>query len=189
MASRQTQVSAFISDSTKDALEQYAEAHGLKKAFLIEEALLHHLQALRELPLDVIISARLVVSRDSGQAMLERVTRPRRPTKAMRESSPRTVETGSGRERLKGVGWMHAPDGIHRDKHHQLSGGSSKPGSHYRCAPADYPHMVGEASPGVLDVASQVVLDESAAGDPKMASKRMEILRDVPLLEITPGVA
>ena len=37
--------------------------------------------------------------------------------------------------------------------------------------------------------ASQVVLDESAAGDPKMASKRMEILRDVPLLEITPGVA
>jgi hypothetical protein len=37
--------------------------------------------------------------------------------------------------------------------------------------------------------ASQVVLDESAAGDPQMASKRMEILRDVPLLEITPGVA
>jgi len=28
---------------------------------------------------------RLVVSRDSGQAMLERVTKPRRPTKAMRE--------------------------------------------------------------------------------------------------------
>ena len=43
------------------------------------------LQALRELPLDVIIPARLVVSHDSGQAMLERVTKPRRPTKAMRE--------------------------------------------------------------------------------------------------------
>ena len=76
MASGQAQVSAFISDSTKDALEQYAEAHGLKKAFLIEEALLHHLQALRELPFDVIIPARLVVSSDSGQAMLERVTKP-----------------------------------------------------------------------------------------------------------------
>lgn len=37
--------------------------------------------------------------------------------------------------------------------------------------------------------ASQVVLDESAAGDPQMASKRMEILKDVPLLEITPEVA
>ena len=83
MASGQTQVSAFISDSTKDALERYAEAHGLKKAYLIEEALLHHLQALRERP--VIIPARLVVSRDNGQAILDRVEKPRRPTKAMRE--------------------------------------------------------------------------------------------------------
>jgi hypothetical protein len=37
--------------------------------------------------------------------------------------------------------------------------------------------------------ASQVVLDESAAGDPQMASKRIELLTDVPLLEITPQVA
>jgi hypothetical protein len=36
---------------------------------------------------------------------------------------------------------------------------------------------------------SQVVLDESAAGDPKVASKRLEILKDVPLWEITPEVA
>ena len=36
--------------------------------------------------------------------------------------------------------------------------------------------------------ASQVVLDELAAGDPQMASKRTEILRDIPLLEITPEV-
>jgi len=85
MASGQTQISAFISDSTKEALEQYAEAHGLKKAYLIEEALLHHLQALQELPLDVIIPARLVVSPDSGQAIIDRVAKPRRPTKAMRE--------------------------------------------------------------------------------------------------------
>ena len=84
MPAGQTQVSAFISDSTKDALERYAEAHGLKKAYLIEEALLHHLQALRELPLDVIIPARLVVSQESGLEILERVAKPRRPTKAMR---------------------------------------------------------------------------------------------------------
>jgi len=85
MATGHTQISAFISDSTKDALERYAEAHGLKKAHLIEEALLHHLQALRELPLDVIIPARLVVSQESGQAILDRVEKPRRPTKAMRD--------------------------------------------------------------------------------------------------------
>jgi hypothetical protein len=40
-----------------------------------------------------------------------------------------------------------------------------------------------------LIFASQVVLDESAAGDPQMASKRSSILTDVPLLDITPGVA
>jgi hypothetical protein len=85
MASGLTQISAFISDSTKETLEKYADAHGMKKAHLIEEALLHHLQALRELPLDVIIPVRLVVSRDSGQTVLDRVEKPRRPTKAMRE--------------------------------------------------------------------------------------------------------
>lgn len=85
MASGQTQISAFISDSTKEALETYADAHGVKKAHLIEEALQHHLQALRELPLDVIIPARLIVSRDSGQTVLDRLAKPRRPTKAMRE--------------------------------------------------------------------------------------------------------
>jgi predicted nucleic acid-binding protein len=37
--------------------------------------------------------------------------------------------------------------------------------------------------------ASQVVLDEAAAGDPGMASKRIELLAGVPLLEITPEVA
>jgi PIN domain-containing protein len=46
-----------------------------------------------------------------------------------------------------------------------------------------------EHRPEFLIFASQVVLDESAAGDPQMASKRMEILKDVPLLEITPEVA
>lgn len=85
MAGGQTQISAFISDSTRASLERYAEAHGLKKGHLIEEALLHHMQALRELPLDVIISPRLLVSRDSGEAVIERIGRPRRPTKAMRE--------------------------------------------------------------------------------------------------------
>ena len=85
MPTGQTQISAFIADSTKEMLEKYAEAHGLKKAHLLEEALLHHLQALRELPVDVIIPARLVVSRESGEAIVERVEKPRRPTKAMRE--------------------------------------------------------------------------------------------------------
>jgi hypothetical protein len=36
---------------------------------------------------------------------------------------------------------------------------------------------------------SQLVLDEAAAGDREAASRRLELLRDLPLLEITPEIA
>jgi hypothetical protein len=85
MAPGQTQISAFVSGSTKERLERYAEAHGMKKAHLVEEALLHHLQALHELPADVIIPPRLVVDRKSGERILQLIERPRRPNKAMRD--------------------------------------------------------------------------------------------------------
>ena len=44
-----TQISAHISEETRDMVERYAGAHGMKKGALVEQALLHHLQALREL--------------------------------------------------------------------------------------------------------------------------------------------
>ena len=46
-----------------------------------------------------------------------------------------------------------------------------------------------ERRPEFSIVASQVVLDEAAAGDPHAAGRRMDFLNEVPLLEITPGVA
>jgi len=81
----QTQISAYISKTTKSLVEEYTDQHGLKKAHLVEEALLHHIQALRELPADLVIPPRLVVSRDVGGAILEKVERPRKPTKALRD--------------------------------------------------------------------------------------------------------
>jgi hypothetical protein len=81
----ETQISAYISDATKQQLERYAEAHGVKKAHLIEEALLHHLQALRELPADIVIPPRLVVTSTSFETVIELARKPRRPTKALRD--------------------------------------------------------------------------------------------------------
>lgn len=66
-----TQISALISLSTKELLEQHVRATGVKKGYLVEQALRHHLQALNELPADVIIHPKLVVTRKSGQAILE----------------------------------------------------------------------------------------------------------------------
>lgn len=65
------QLSAHISPETRRELDRYAEAHGVKKGHLIEMAVLHHLQALRELPPDVVIPPRLVVSSDTGAWLLD----------------------------------------------------------------------------------------------------------------------
>lgn len=78
-----TQISAYISEETKTQVEIYAKRRGLKKAFLIEEALLHHLQALREIPDDVMIPARLVLSEESMKRVAERLQNPKKTTKEL----------------------------------------------------------------------------------------------------------
>ena len=79
----ESQISAFISDATKQQVERYAEAHGVKKGFLVEEALLHHLQALRELPADVVIPPRLTLEKASFAEAARLVRKPRKPTPAL----------------------------------------------------------------------------------------------------------
>ena len=83
MATTETQISAIISGSTKEMVDRYTEARGVKKGHLIEEALLHHLQALRELPADIIIPPRITVDEQTAKILQERVEKPRNPTKAM----------------------------------------------------------------------------------------------------------
>ena len=80
-----TQISAHISEATKQMVERYAEAHGVKKGHLVETALLHHLQALRELPADIVIPPSIVVTARSFEAVAEVVKKPRGPTKALRD--------------------------------------------------------------------------------------------------------
>lgn len=79
-----TQISAYLSESTREELERYAKAHGVKKGHLVEQALLHHLQALRELPADVIVPPVLELSTKSFDVVTKLIDKPRRPTKAMR---------------------------------------------------------------------------------------------------------
>lgn len=81
----ETQISAFISEATKQQVDRYVEAHGVKKGFLIEEALLHHLQALREIPSDLVIPPRIIVSDETFDRIRESIERPRTPTRALRD--------------------------------------------------------------------------------------------------------
>ncbi|MCP4343704.1 MAG: hypothetical protein GY799_33735 [Desulfobulbaceae bacterium] len=82
--STNTQVSAYISEETKAQVEAYTKSHGVKKAFLIEEALQHHLQALREIPEDLIIPSRLVLTSESMAEIAERYAQSDQPTEALR---------------------------------------------------------------------------------------------------------
>lgn len=79
-----TQVSAVISKETKDLLEKHARATGVKKGFLLEMALLHHLRALQEIPADIIIPPLVVVTRDSGEQIARRLHSPR-PSQALKD--------------------------------------------------------------------------------------------------------
>ena len=80
-----TQISATISSETRDRLERYVRARGMKKGFVIEQALLHHLLALSELPQNVVIPLRLIVDRASGERILERLESRERPNPAIEE--------------------------------------------------------------------------------------------------------
>ena len=80
---KETQISALVSQATKELLERHVRATGVKKGHLVEQALRHHLQALQELPADVIIHPKLVVTRKSGEAILKEIARAK-PTNALR---------------------------------------------------------------------------------------------------------
>ena len=82
--SAHTQVSAYISEETKAQVEAYVRSHGVKKAYLIEEALQHHLQALREIPEDLIIPSRLVLTSEAMAQVAEHFAPENQPTEALR---------------------------------------------------------------------------------------------------------
>ena len=81
---KETQISAPVSRATRELLERRVRATGVKKGHLVEQALQHYLVALEQLPADVIVQPKLVVTRKSGEAILK-ATRTGKPTKALRE--------------------------------------------------------------------------------------------------------
>jgi hypothetical protein len=79
-----SQISAYISETTSSELEAYVDARGLKKGYVIEQAIKHHLRALRELPAEVIVPPQVVVDAEVGEQLLTMLKKPPKPTPAMR---------------------------------------------------------------------------------------------------------
>ena len=83
---KETQISAQISESTRVLMEKHVRLAGVKKGHLVEQALLHHMQALDEIPAEYIIHPRIVVSRKTGEEMLRKADCENpNPTPALRE--------------------------------------------------------------------------------------------------------
>jgi len=57
-----TQVSAYISKETKMLFEEFSRKCGQKKGFILEQALLHYINANLELLDDVVVATSVTVS-------------------------------------------------------------------------------------------------------------------------------
>jgi hypothetical protein len=82
-SSKETQISAQISETTRELIGKHVRQTGVKNAHLVEQALLHHLQAVDELPSEHIVHPCVVMSRKTGEEMLR--PEPAEPTPAFRE--------------------------------------------------------------------------------------------------------
>ena len=65
------QISAYIEDDIKQKMEQYSSAHGLKKGFLIQNALDYYLNALHEIPSSVVVPSHISVNTETMEMLLD----------------------------------------------------------------------------------------------------------------------
>lgn len=78
-----TQISARVPGDLKLRFDQMVERKGLRKEFVIEEALRHHLAALEELPDEYIIPPRMVLTPESSRRVAKALANPPRPSQAL----------------------------------------------------------------------------------------------------------
>lgn len=83
--SSQSQISASISEATKEKLDRFTEGHGLKKNFVVEQALLYFMEARRELPDEALIPTRLMLEDTAFDRLVTLIEKPPEPTEALRE--------------------------------------------------------------------------------------------------------
>lgn len=82
--SKEKQISAYISERTNERLDSYVRETGIKKGRLVEDALVHHLDALESIPADAIIPTRVVLSAESFDRLAERLESAPAPTPVLR---------------------------------------------------------------------------------------------------------
>lgn len=80
-----SQISATVSATTKERLDRFTESQGLKKNFVVEQALLYFIEARRELPDEAFIPTRMVLEDKSFDEVAKLLEKPPAPTAALRK--------------------------------------------------------------------------------------------------------
>jgi uncharacterized protein (DUF1778 family) len=83
--SDESQIAATVSASTREKLDRFTESRGLKKNFVIEQALLYFMEARRDLPDEALIPTRIMLDDDSFDRVARLIENPRPPTDALRK--------------------------------------------------------------------------------------------------------
>lgn len=68
------------SEVTREKLERFTASHGLKKNFVVKQALLYSMEARRELPDEALVPARIVVEDGSFDRIAKLMATPPEPT-------------------------------------------------------------------------------------------------------------
>lgn len=85
MDRQSTQISATVSSDTKKLLDAYTRRRGVKKSFVIEEALRRHLLAVAETPEEYLAAPVIRVTPESMRRLAGMLDHPAEPTDALRE--------------------------------------------------------------------------------------------------------
>ena len=84
MSEDQTQVSAYISATTKHRLDEFARETGLKKGYILEQALDGYLSSADAIPAEYLVPSTLVLTNDSYDRVVEQMLHPPEAKPALR---------------------------------------------------------------------------------------------------------
>jgi len=81
----ETQLSVALSSTTREKLDRFAESRGLKKNFVVEQALLLFMESRRTLPEEAFVPTKVVLENKAFDRLVQMIKRPRKPNTALRE--------------------------------------------------------------------------------------------------------
>lgn len=82
---QQARISAIVSATTREKLERFTESRGLKKSFVVEQALLSFMESRRDLPEEAFTPSRIVLVDPAFDRLVKLLKRAPKPTRALVE--------------------------------------------------------------------------------------------------------